>query len=154
MKLTLATITFFLCATSLVGQTSEIELNYANGGYIELVKMGIDSKEGYTIDKTELVFGEMFKRGNGDYSVLKLVRIEDKSIAAIMVAQDGVKPVFTVMDPKTNGKKQCVNNIGLTGTTIDIEDAFVKLIQKIYWPEYFVQRKEQQKRLNAIFDEK
>ncbi|MDA7722023.1 hypothetical protein N8851_02910 [Schleiferiaceae bacterium] len=129
------TILALLTATTMVGQTSEIELNYANGGYIELEKMGIDSKEGYTIEKTDLLFDEVFPRGDGPYSVLKLIRIEDKSIAAIMIAQDGVKPVFTVMDPKTKGRKQCVNNVGRMGTAIDVEDAFVKLLQKIYWTE-------------------
>ena len=134
MKQCLTTLAFVI-ATAVVGQTSEIELNYANGGYIELVKMGIRPKKEYTIEKTDLVFDEVFLRGDGPYSVLKLIRIEDKSIAAIMIAQDGVKPVFTVMDPKTKGRKQCVNNVGRMGTTIDVEDAFVKLLQKIYWTE-------------------
>ena len=93
--------------------------------------MGIRSEEKDTpLKRTDLVFDEVFLRGDGPYSVLKLIRIEDKSIAAIMIAQDGVKPVFTVMDPKTKGRKQCVNNVGRMGTTIDVEDAFVKLLQK------------------------
>ena len=107
MKQCLTTLAFVI-ATAVVGQTSEIELNYANGGYIELEKMGIDSKEGYTIEKTDLVFDEVFLRGDGPYSVLKLIRIEDKSIAAIMIAQDGVKTSLYCDGPK---KQRGENNV-------------------------------------------
>ena len=129
------TIFGLLLMTSLSGQTSEIELNYANGGYIELQKMGIDSKEGYVIEETGLEIKERFPRGDGPYKVLKLVREENGSIAAVMLAQDGQKPIFVVIDPKTRTKQQYVQNSAIMGTGIDVEDALAKMLQTIYWPE-------------------
>lgn len=129
------TIFGLLLMTSVSGQTSEIELNYANGGYIELQKMGIDSKEGYVIEETGLEIKERFPRGDGPYKVLKLVREENGSIAAVMLAQDGQKPIFVVIDPKTRTKQQYVQNSAIMGTGIDVEDALAKMLQTIYWPE-------------------
>lgn len=129
------TIFGLLLMTSLSGQTSEIELNYANGGYIELQKMGIDSKEGYVIEETGLEIKERFPRGDGPYKVLKLVREENGSIAAVMLAQDGQKPIFVVIDPKTRTKQQYVQNSAIMGTGIDVEDDLAKMLQTIYWPE-------------------
>ena len=135
MKKTL-TIFGLLLTTLMFGQTSEIELNYANGGYIELQKMGIDAKEGYVIEKTGLEFEDKFGiGGDGAYFVLKLFRTEDKSIAAIMIAQEGEKPVLTVMDPKTRGKKQYVSKERIIGSSFDATDAMAKMLQTIYWPE-------------------
>ena len=134
MKKTLTTFGLLL-TTLMFGQTSEIELNYANGGYIELKKMGIEPKEGYTIKKTGLKIKESRPKGDGPYLVHTLVRDEDNSVAAVMLAKDGQKPIFVVMDPKTRTEEQYVKQTSFMAYAIDAEDALVELLQEIYWPE-------------------
>jgi len=97
------TIFGLLLTTLMFGQTTQMEMNYANGGYIELAKMGMDQMEGYEIRETGILFPPargLLSMSNQNFYVLKLVRTKDESIAAIMIAEKGVKTSDDCYGPK------------------------------------------------------
>lgn len=146
MKKTL-TIFGLLLTTLLFGQTTQMEMNYANGGYIELAKMGMDQMEGYEIRETGILFPPargLLSMSKKNFYVLKLVRTKDESIAAIMIAEKGEKPVMTVMDPKTDRDWFGENNYEATergpqGIYFDYQTSLAWMIMRQFWPEYYEQ---------------
>lgn len=132
----LLTAFLLVLSTSLVAQTTLDEYNYANGGYLQLEKLGADSKSGYEIIKDET---HRFYSGKwiSTYQIFKLIRTEDESLAAVIFYNKTVKEVYcTAVDPNSEldiQQRSLSDQRIFSGWVASQPSLFIDMVQQAYW---------------------
>jgi hypothetical protein len=129
---------FFALTTSLFAQTTLDEFNYANGGYLQLEKLGADPKSGYSIVKDES-HRNYWGKWTGTYEVYKLIRVQDSSLSAVIFYNKTMGEVYcTVVEPRSDLEvlqlslsKQKI----FSGWVSAQPSLFLDMVQQAYWKD-------------------
>lgn len=133
MKQLLTTLAL-LIATSMVGQTSLEEFNYANNGHRLLIENGLPTRE-------DLRFQEVSRYkvfNNDDFVVLKMLR-SDNSLACIYLGYETMHSYGVICDPRSSQevKTKSENSLRLfySDGKIDEHEIITEIIQRAFWPD-------------------
>ena len=133
---------FFALSTSLFAQTTLDEFNYANGGYLQLEKLGADPKSGYSIIKDES-HRNYWGKWIPTYDIYKLIRVNDGSLSAVIFYNKTMGEVYcTVVEPQSELEilqlslsKQKI----FSGWVAAQPSLFLDMVQQAYWKDQMEQ---------------
>ena len=133
MKHLLTTLALVM-ATSMVGQTSLEEFNYANNGHRLLIENGLPTRD----DLSFVEFSRFKVLADDDMVVLKLLR-NDNSVSCVFIGFETMHSYGVICDPRSSQeiRDKSKNSLRLfySDGKIDEHEIITEFVQRVIWPD-------------------